>query len=157
MGTRSEKVLGMFYIAHRGLIKGPSKILENHPSTIDKAIEVCGNAECDIWMLDNGTLWLGHDTPTYEITQKWLWDHDPFQLWIHCKNIKALEYFNQVGKFHYFWHQEDTVTLTSRGFIWAYPGKQPIINSIAVLPEIHNDDISECIGICTDYVLKYQG
>lgn len=25
-----------------------------------------------------------------------------------------------------------------------------------VMPEIYNDDISECLGICTDYVIKYK-
>ena len=24
---------------------------------------------------------------------------------------------------HYFWHQEDDYTITSKGIIWAYPGK----------------------------------
>ena len=57
---------------------------------------------------------------------------------------------------HYFWHQNDDITLTSKGYIWAYPGKQPIKNSIAVLPEIHNDDISNCIGICSDIIEAYK-
>ena len=35
---------------------------------------------------------------------------------------------------NYFWHQEDKVTLTSKGYLWAYPG---VIcdNAITVLPE----------------------
>ena len=57
---------------------------------------------------------------------------------------------------NYFWHQEDTLTLTSKRYIWAYPGKQPIENSISVMPEIKNDDISLCVGICSDYILKYR-
>jgi len=79
------------------------------------------------------------------------------KLWIHCKNIEAMEWFNQLGiMYNYFWHQEDIVTLTSRGFIWAYPGKQPIKHSISVMPEINNDDIQHCIGICSDYIEKYK-
>jgi len=37
----------------------------------------------------------------------------------------------------------------------AYPGKQPIKDSIAVMPELYNDDLSLCIGICSDYISKY--
>jgi hypothetical protein len=57
---------------------------------------------------------------------------------------------------HYFWHQDDMVTLTSQGTIWAYPGKQPIKNSIAVMPEIYGDNIIQCLGICSDYIEKYK-
>jgi hypothetical protein len=39
--------------------------------------------------------------------------------------------------------------------IWAYPGKQPIKGSIAVMPEIYNDDLSACAGICSDYIKNY--
>jgi hypothetical protein len=40
--------------------------------------------------------------------------------------------------------------------VWAYPGKQPIKGSIAVMPEIHNDDLSKCVGICSDYIENYK-
>lgn len=144
----------MIYIAHRGLIRGPDPILENRPDTIDLAISVCGYAEVDVWVVDD-RLWLGHDKPQYEVSVDWL-KFRRQHLWIHCKNLDALAVmYGSKGLFHYFWHQEDTVTLTSEGFIWAYPGKQPIWNSIAVMPEIHNDDLSTCIGICSDWILKY--
>jgi hypothetical protein len=39
--------------------------------------------------------------------------------------------------------------------MWAYPGKQKISNSIAVMPEIYNDDLSECVGICSDHIYDY--
>jgi hypothetical protein len=47
-------------------------------------------------------------------------------------------------------------TLTSRGFVWVYPGKQPIEGSIAVLPEVHHDPIDSCIGICSDVIAQYK-
>jgi hypothetical protein len=78
------------------------------------------------------------------------------KLWINCKNIEAMEWFNMIDGFNYFWHEEDTVTLTSRGAIWAYPGKQPIRGSIAVMPEIYNDNLDNCIGICSDYINDYK-
>jgi hypothetical protein len=48
------------------------------------------------------------------------------------------------------------VALTSKNYIWAYPGKQPIKGSIAVMPEVHNDDLDNCIGICSDYINDYK-
>ena len=82
------------------------------------------------------------------------------RLWVHCKNVEAVEYFyeneSDCKEINWFWHEEDTLTLTSYGYIWAYPGKQPIKKSIAVMPEIHNDNISYCSGICSDYIQKYK-
>jgi hypothetical protein len=144
----------MIVIAHRGLINGPDEDLENKPETIDLALEVCGYAEVDL-RVNDGSLWFGHDEPQYEVDVEWLFKRRE-KLWIHCKDLDALSVMYGHGrKFHYFWHEEDTVTLTSEGFIWAYPGNQPIWNSIAVMPEIHDDDLSKCMGVCTDYVLKY--
>jgi hypothetical protein len=74
----------------------------------------------------------------------------------HCKNIDSLLFFKTKNNcFNFFWHENDTLCLTSLGYIWAYPGKQPISNSIAVMPEIHNDNLSKCVGICSDYIEKY--
>jgi len=78
-------------------------------------------------------------------------------LWIHCKNPEAINYFtNKLKLFNYFWHQKDDITLTSLNYIWVYPGKQPIKNSIAVMPEIYKDNISQCIGVCSDYINNYK-
>ena len=79
------------------------------------------------------------------------------KLWIHCKNIEAVVFFKECGNdINYFWHEEDTLTLTSQNHLWAYPGKQPIKNSIAVMPEINNDNISQCSGICSDFIKNYK-
>lgn len=142
----------MIIIAHRGLLEGPNRQLENQPSQIDLAISQGFDVEIDLRYIDGG-YWLGHDEHQYKIELNWLEDRKK-SLWIHCKNIDALtEIFN--SDLHYFWHEEDTITLTSKGFIWAYPGKQPIKNSIAVMPEIHKEKVSHCIGICTDYSHEY--
>jgi len=144
----------MIYISHRGNISGRIEEAENKPEYIDNALELGYDVEIDVWMVE-GVLLLGHDKPQYGISQHWLNERHS-KLWLHCKNIEAMEWFNMVSGFNYFWHEEDTVTLTSKGFIWAYPGKQPINRSIAVMPEIYNDNISECLGICSDNILKYK-
>ena len=145
----------MKFISHRGNIIGKSPNLENHPIYIQKALDLGYDVEIDIWMEDWGILFLGHDEPQYDITLDWLKERSS-NLWIHCKNIQAVEWFNSIENFNYFWHEKDTLTLTSKNYLWAYPGKQPIKESIAVLPEIYKDNIEDCIGICSDYIKKYK-
>lgn len=144
----------MIYISHRGNVDGKNPHLENKPEYIDEALNLGYDVEIDVWMIE-GVALLGHDEPQYGITQRWL--NKRYELlWVHCKNIEAMEWFNSIGGFNYFWHEEDTMVLTSKNIIWAYPGKQPIIGSIAVMPERGNDDISECLGICSDVIKKYK-
>jgi len=145
----------MILISHRGNINGPIFEAENKPEYIDDTIHLGYEVEIDIWIIE-GILFLGHDEPQYGITLDWL-NKRKDKLWIHCKNIEAIEFFNTLlGTYNYFWHQEDTVTLTSKNFIWAYPGKQPIKESIAVMPEIYKENITQCIGICSDYISNYK-
>ena len=145
----------MILISHRGNINGRIKEVENKPSYIDDAIKLGYDVEIDIW-LNDGVFYLGHDCIQYEISLLWLIDRID-KLWIHCKNTDAIEVFNKIeDKFNYFWHQKDTLALTSKGYIWAYPGKQPIKYSIAVMPELFNDNLDSCIGICSDYIQNYK-
>jgi hypothetical protein len=143
----------LILISHRGNTNGKFESYENEPAYIDKAISEGFDVEIDLWVVD-GVLYLGHDKPQYGI----IWEYfknKVDKVWVHCKNIEAL-YWVRETKLHYFWHENDTVTLTSKNYIWAYVGKQPIKGSIAVMPEINNDDISMCIGICSDYIQNYK-
>lgn len=147
----------MILISHRGNIKGKNPKLENKPSYIDKVLSKGYDCEIDIKFIDN-KLYLGHDEPQYKINLHWLYQRR-HKLWIHCKDLNSLVFFSNSGSgrdFNYFWHQTDTVTLTSFNYIWAYPGNQPLEKSIAVLPEWKNDDVSKCIGICSDYIQNYK-
>lgn len=148
----------MILISHRGNIDGKIEENENRPSYIDFAIKSGYNVEVDVWFVD-GKWWLGHDEPQYQTTTNWLEERQD-KLWIHCKNVDAVIELDSNNKhyngFNYFWHENDTITLTSFSFIWAYPGKQPIKGSIAVMPEIFNDDVSQCHGVCSDVIQKYK-
>ncbi len=148
----------MIYIAHRGNINGKIEEDENKPEYIDTAIQLGFDVEIDVWYID-GKWWLGHDGPQYEIDFDWM-DNRSHKLWVHCKNKQAVEYLiendYEAANINWFWHEEDTMTLTSFNYVWAYPGKQPIKKSIAVMPEINNDDVSKCIGICSDIIKKYK-
>jgi hypothetical protein len=147
----------MIFIAHRGNLNGSNSDLENNPRYIDEALERNFNVEVDIWYVNN-QFHLGHDNPIYPIDLEWLKIRSDL-LWIHCKDKSSLEelhFLNEHGNtFNFFWHENDLVTLTSKGYIWALPGKQPIKNSIAVMPELYNDSVSSCLGICSDFILKY--
>lgn len=141
----------MILISHRGNINGRIIDHENRPDYVEDTIRLGFDVEVDVWFKD-GEFYLGHDEPQYEVDYKFLINE---KLWCHAKNIDAvLEMKKYV--IHYFWHEEDTIALTSKNYVWAYPGKQPIKRSIAVMPELHNDDISQCIGVCSDYILKYK-
>lgn len=149
----------MKIIAHRGNIDGPNPLIENHPETIDKAIEFGFDVEIDIrYDTFDGQLYLGHDDPQYVVTPYWLAQRMD-NLWIHCKNIDALYYFvTKTGGYNYFWHQTDDFTLTSKNYIWTYPGQPYTASSVIVMPElsIKEQDFKDlhaynCYGICTDY------
>lgn len=145
----------MILISHRGNTNGSFESMENSPSYIDLAIHKGFDVEVDVWLKEN-TIWLGHDNPQYMVDFEWFLDRSN-KLWIHCKNTDSVVFFQtSKHKFNYFWHQNDTLTLTSLNYIWVYPGKQPIKNSIAVMPEYYNDDILNCVGICSDYIQKYE-
>ena len=147
----------MIYIAHRGLFKGPDPKSENKPTQIERAIKEGFDCEIDLWAHEwegKYELLLGHDNGVYQVDYDWLIDKP---LWIHAKNLTALYWLSKQEKsFNYFWHQEDTYTITSRGYIWTYPGNPLTYRSIDVLPEwntkeLHNYD-QTCYGVCSKYV-----
>jgi len=146
----------MKLISHRGNIDGPFETMENEPTYIDHALSKGYDVEIDVWCKD-GILWLGHDNPDYGVEFGWFIDRIT-KLWIHCKNIDALNYFRICGyELNYFWHQKDDVTITSLGYFWTYPGKQLTKNSIAVMPETKEfENIGISFGICSDYIEKYR-
>jgi hypothetical protein len=148
----------MKYIAHRGNTLGPNILFENAPDYIDTAIEKGFDVEIDLWYNKfDDDYYLGHDEPRYKIDSKWL-EKNSDMLWIHCKNIECLCHLD--SSFNYFWHENDSFTLTSKGNIWTYPGKIYTPNSIVVMPEtflvgeIAQVKEYNCFGICSDYVEK---
>lgn len=148
----------MKLIAHRGNINGPNIGKENHPEYIEDALNLGYDVEIDIRYID-GKFYLGHDEPQYTISINWLVQFKD-NIWIHCKNLISLEIFvNNPIDFNYFWHQEDDYTLTSKNYIWTYPGKLYGETSIIVMPELNIsiDRLNKlkeykCMGICSDYV-----
>jgi hypothetical protein len=150
----------MIYIAHRGLFQGPNLDKENHPEQISQALSQGYHIEVDVRVI-NKKLFLGHDEPTYQVKEEFLQDR---KFWIHCKNIEALYFFTTNTNFNYnfFWHENDQYTLTSKKYIWTYPGKELTDMSIMVMPEyvdstLKNTQNVTCYGICSDYIDKIKG
>jgi hypothetical protein len=143
----------MILISHRGNTNGKILEAENHPEYINDTICLGYEVEIDMWWF-NDKIYLGHDKPQYEVNDKWLEERID-KLWIHCKNVELLNWIRNTS-LHYFWHEADTITLTSKNYIWAYPGKQPIIGSIAVMPELNQESVFGCIGVCSDFIENYK-
>ena len=141
----------MIYISHRGNIKGKNPDTENSVPYIKEALRKGFDVEVDVWRVDD-EWFLGHDDPQYKTNIDFLCDE---RLWCHAKNIEALHEMMK-SDIHCFWHQEDDVTLTSRGYLWTYPGKELTESSICVLPESVNHTSIACAGICSDYIDEYR-
>ena len=146
----------VIYIAHRGNIDGPNPSRENDPVYIDEALKLGYDVEVDVWFDRDHGWWLGHDAPVYNITEEFLVTPN---LWLHCKNYKALYRMSQRTDFHplhYFWHQNDDYTLTSKNVIWCYPGIDISLeyknNAVIVMPEISLHDTTGYGAVCSDYV-----
>ena len=140
-------------IAHRGNVYGPNEDKENSPDYILEALALGYEVEIDVWHV-SGEFFLGHDGPEHKIDEIFL-ENDKF--WCHAKNREALDAMILNKNIHCFWHQEDDYTLTSRGFIWAYPGKQSQGRAVCVMPEKTSSiDTSTFECICTDFCEKFK-
>lgn len=152
----------MLLISHRGNIDSPNPKLENKQTYIENTLNKGYDCEIDVYY-DKGW-WLGHDEPQYKTTLTWL--TITHGLWVHCKNIEAIErmaikFVNAGTCPHFFWHENDTLTLTSRGVLWTFPGKPLTSMSICVLPEQSKSayelkQFNQCHGVCSNYIANYR-
>lgn len=162
----------MRLIAHRGLINGTEGgQKENHPAQIDFALTLGYDAEIDVWCLghDEKKWYLGHDGGingiTYEVPYSFLLKKN---LWIHCKNLWALEQLAKIPsgdptRPNFFWHEEDSWTITSHGKIWMHIKNHghdvdPDSNSVVMVTKDHiaysDEQLKSCYGVCSKYVEK---
>ncbi len=143
----------MKVISHRGNIDGRRPSLENRTDYIDKAISLGYDVEVDLWKV-GADFYLGHDGPEHIVLIGWL-DDRSHKLWVHCKNLEAVEFLSS-NKYdiNYFWHQEDAMTITSKGHVWSYPG---IYVKGGIVVELEHKDLPSHIrGVCTDYPVLYK-
>lgn len=153
----------MKLIAHRGNINGPNKDMENNPKYILNTLSLGYECEIDVRFID-GNLYLGHDLPQYLIDMDFLLNNRD-RLWIHCKNMEALDFLHEYKELNLFWHESDQYTLTSKGYIWSYIGVKTTKNVICVMPELIDNNYENSVltkfknkdifGVCSDYCIKY--
>ena len=143
----------MKFISHRGNLTGIEPSKENSPNYIMAAVAADFDVEIDVWYID-GKIMLGHDAPTYEVDLDFIQNS---RFWCHAKNAEALE-FMLANSVHCFWHENDQRVLTSRGFVWTYPNKQLIDNSVVVIldKEIDNVYVSRAVAVCGDFVQSWR-
>lgn len=144
----------MILISHRGNTVGSNLELENNPTYIMETINKGFDVEVDVWY-DGGSFFLGHDKPTYRIESYFL---ENTKIWCHCKNFDCLDKLKFNDNVHFFWHENDYYTLTSKNYIWSYNKSGLINNCICVLPEklgYKINDIKNCAGVCSDHILRY--
>lgn len=142
----------MLIISHRGNVSGPNPSRENSPSFIDEAISNNFIVEVDLW-IGTDTVKLGHDFADYDISLGWLMDRRE-NIIIHAKNLSAVQYLYRKD-LHWFYHNNEPVVLTSKGWMWCYPGNY-LADGITVQFGKPDLNIPKIHGICTDYPLEFR-
>jgi len=128
----------MKLISHRGNITASNPKLENTPGYIELALATY-DCEVDIWF-DNNKFYLGHDGPKIEVSKHFVTHPGLLDIGAHC-----------------FFHKHDDYTVTSKGVIWAYPGKKGDKNTVCVHPhELDVQDVKNFYGVCANNIKDYE-
>lgn len=153
----------MLIISHRGNINGPGKEIENDQDHINTLLKITPfHIEIDLWCsMQTNTIYdyyVGHDKPNEKLK---ITIENSARVLYHCKNKKCLEKLKENwhgDTMHYFWHETDSYTLTSKNKIIVYPGREILKDSIVMLPERGNysiEELKKASAVCTDYPFKY--
>ena len=140
------------FISHRANLYKKDNDRENKIKAIYEVIDAGFDCEIDLWHYNN-KLYLGHDKPTDLINILNILEMKK-NLWIHCKNLEALSFFSyqEDRDLNYFWHQKDDFTLTSLNYIWTYPKKDVVPNSV-IVDLLHTTRLNKKVfGICSDNI-----
>jgi hypothetical protein len=143
----------MILIAHRGNYKGREEKRENHPALIGEALCLGFHVEIDVW-LQGAKFYLGHDKPVYPLNEELLFDN---RVWVHAKNPEAAIILAQIPVIHYFWHESDTMSITSMNYVWTC---QPTITGLHTIymevdQNIPHQNPFFIGGICSDDVMRF--
>lgn len=148
-------------IAHRGLVDGPDKALENKFSEIKRMVVGRQCCEIDVWFV-HGQYFLGHDCPVESIDLAWLLDYQDYLL-IHAKNVEAFASFEFLRShgghdLHFFYHSNENVVFTSRNMVIPYPGETIYPGMMHMMPESAIPKANHGpVAICSDYINPVQG
>lgn len=144
----------MIFISHRGNLDGSRPLEENHPDYIEKALNEGYVVEIDVWSYDfgNDMFYLGHEGPIHKISGAWMRMHQ--SLLCHAKTDEVLSWL-AAYKLHFFYHETDPYTVTSKGWPIAHVDNDKLIpGTIQMMPEKYHwgSDYSKLRGVCSDYI-----
>jgi|694.fasta_scaffold11959_4 hypothetical protein len=141
----------MKIISHRGNLFGNKVDEENKKSSVVRAIELGFDVEIDFWHTEKG-FFLGHDSPEESVTLEWLYEVKD-NLWVHSKNLDSIRILKQT-ELNWFWHENDRMTITSKGFIWC---NYNVIVPESIIVELDYKILPDTLyGVCTDKPLEYR-
>ena len=149
----------MKFIAHRGNWNGRNEALENSPEYILEAVKRGYDVEIDLWAIDE-EIYLGHDSPVYKIDEDFLIKVRDVA-WIHAKNYRAVGWLHPTP-YHWFWHENDRMVLTSQNYIWCYSEvfvDECIVNQPCDTSIFWNNKMwlkSNIAGLCHDNLITCQ-
>lgn len=145
----------MKYISHRGNLDCATSEDENRPQYIQNAIDLGYDVEMDVRRIEN-KLFLGHDTPDYEISVDWLLERKN-NLWIHTKNFAALSYLIDYD-LRIFYHQKEEHTIINKcNIIWSHnllEANEKSIIPLLKLNDLNTYDGNNVYGMCSDFIIK---
>jgi len=145
----------MRLIAHRGNYKGRVEERENHPAHIAEALCAGFDVEIDVWAYGS-KFYLGHDEPVYPMNPELMFED---RVWVHAKNPQAVEMFIQVPYIHFFWHENDYLSVTSKNYLWTCQPSAEGLNTIYM--DIHPTESLRLYnpfnvgGICSDNLTRF--
>ena len=127
-------------IAHRGLLEGPSKELENDLALIKNNIKKYPFLinEIDVQIAEE--IYIGHEKTNIVVDPTFLVENSK-NLVVHIKHIetdkpKSMENLKLIhDKCHFFSHDADDFTITNYGWIWQHPRLGVVSKTICVMPE----------------------
>ena len=114
--------------------------------------------ECDVWLVNNNELWLGHDKPEHQISLEWL--SLTHRRLIHAKDGRTFSYLiNKSGKagldLNIFYHTVENYALSTKGWIIVHPNSPLLEGSICMMPEMTNppyavEERKKLFFLCSD-------
>jgi hypothetical protein len=144
------------YIAHRGLMDGPNKSIENTIELLESNRRDGIISECDIWYKEE-QFWLGHDAPYHIVSHEWICKMKEFLL-IHAKNLESFHMLKRIRDqegidLHIFYHTDEDVVVTTHGACIVYPGLQVYDGWMSMMPECAPliNIRGHATAVCSDY------
>lgn len=146
----------MKLISNRGNINGVNPELENTQIYIQEAINRGYDVKIDLWVKDK-KLYLGTNGPVNLLDIDWL-ERNRLKIWIQCRDIEIMSKFIELdprgGEAHFFWHDNNKISLTNKGYMWCEPGE--IVPGGIVYQPVYCDNVEGFYGVCSDNIENYK-